>query len=118
MWLRVGPRLPASVDPTPILAGGAAAGAEAFDDFDLAVIIEVRPGRDLIGGTPTTEAITGFGIKVAYPDARRGKVESIVHGPAAPSSPLAPRQQALGDAGLSSRARKPAVAAFRRGNMS
>ena len=86
MWLRVGPRLPASVDPTPILAGGAAAGAEAFDDFDLAVVVEVRPGRDLVGGTPTTEAITGFGIEVAYPDARRGKVESIVHGPAAPSN--------------------------------
>ena len=83
MWLRIGPRLPASVDPAPILAGGAAAGAEAFDDLDLAVIVEVRPSRDLVGGTPTTEAKTGFGIEVAYPDARSGKVESIAHGPAA-----------------------------------
>ncbi len=86
VWLRIGPRLPASVDPAPILAGGAAAGAEAFDDLDLAVVVEVRPGRDLVGGTPTTEAETGFGIEVAYPDARRRKVETIAHGPAPLSS--------------------------------
>ncbi len=86
MWLCIGPRPPASVDPAPILAGGAAAGAEAFYDLYLAVVVQVRPGRDLVGGTPTTEAETRLGIEGAYPNARRGKVDSIAHGPAPLSS--------------------------------
>ena len=89
MSRRLEPRPPASVYPAPIHAGGAAAGAEAFDDLDLAVVVEVRPGRDLVGGTPTTEAETGLGVEAADPDAWRGKVESIMHGPAPPSSDYA-----------------------------